>query len=803
MPAIGSTRSKIRSPILLALLTMLLVTAGRAQDSPEPEGAGQKGAATAPNQGRHSLELNFVLNVASDQKALWTTPAQLRLGDAGWLLPLGAFTAGLMASDTSIEKALPTRPTLIKRSQDLSNYGLAALAGATGSFFLFGQATHNDHARETGLLGGEALANTLLDASLLKLATGRERPLQGDGKGQFWQQGRSFPSEHAAAAWSLASVVAQEYPGPLTKLVVYGTASAISASRVVGREHFTSDAVVGSALGWWIGRQVYRAHHDPELDGAQWGTFVRSHEETKPEDMGSPYVPLDGWFYRAFDRLAALGYVQTGFAGMRPWTRMECARLVGEAEQRLQEQALESGEAVRLYRALAQEFALEIARLDGGRNIGAEVESIYARFTGISGAPLSDGYHFGQTITNDYGRPYAEGLNTVTGLSARAEAGPLAFYVRGEHQHAPALAPVLDNVRAAIAANDNIPLLPAAPPSDRNQFRLLDSYVGLGFRGFQISAGRQSLWWGPGRGGPLLLSDNAEPVEMVRISRAFPEKLPGPLSWLGPIRSEFFFGKLEGHQFPPRPFIHGQKLSFKPTPNLELGFSRTVIFAGLPQPLTWGTFFKSFYSTASGSPDPRTKPGDRRGGLDFSYRVPGLRKWLVIYSDSLVDDDLSPLAAPSRAAMNPGIYLPQIPGLPKLDLRVEAVYTDTPGGLSLKGQFIYWEIIYRDSHTNDGNLMGNWIGREGRGVQAWSTYWLSPRSRIQVAYRNGRVTKDFLQGGSYQDFGTSADLLVRPDLSLEASWQYERWDFPLLSPNDNSNFTASVQLVFWPHWRIR
>ena len=789
--------------VFLPLLSTVLVTSGRAQDSPGPQETTQPSVPTVSNRARRSPEGVFVLNVLSDQKTLWTTPSQLRLEDAGWLLPLGAFTAGLIASDTSIEKRLPNSSTLIQRSRDLSNYGLAALAGATGSFFVSGYATHNDHARETGLLGAEALANSLLDTSLLQLATGRQRPLQGNGKGQFWQQGRSFPSDHAAAAWSLASIVAQEYPGPLTRFVAYGTASAISASRVVGREHFASDTAVGSALGWWMGRQVYHARHDPELEGAEWGTFVRSREQTKPEDMGSPYVPLDGWFYRAFDRLAALGYLQTGFAGSRPWTRMECARLLREAEQRLAEDGLEGGEAVGLYRALAQEFAPELARWDGARNLGAEVESIYARLMGISGTPLSDGYHFGQTIANDYGRPYAEGLNSVTGLSARAEAGPLAFYVRGEYQHAPALAPVPESVRAAIAANDNIPMLPQAAPSVRNQIRLLDSYVGLGFKGFQVSAGRQSLWWGPGQGGPLLLSDNAEPVDMLRISRAFPEKLPGILSWLGPVRSEFFFGKLEGHQFPPRPFMHGQKISFKPTPNLELGFSRTVVFAGVPQPLTWGTFFKSFFSTSSGSPDPRQKPGARLGGLDFSYRVPGLRKWLVFYNDSMIHDDPSPLADPRRAAMNPGIYLPQIPKLSKLDLRVEAVYTDPPGGPSLRGQFIYWEFIYRDFYTNGGNLMGNWIGREGRGLQVWSTYWLSPRSTIQVAYRDARVTKDFLQGGSYQDFDTSAELLVRPDLSLQASWQYERWDFPLLASNTNSNFTASAQLVFRPHWRVR
>jgi membrane-associated phospholipid phosphatase len=793
----------IRDSVLLAFLAMFLITTCRAQGSAAWEETKPQYPAAGLNRDRHSPERAFILNIASDQKALWTSPRHIRVEDAHWLLPLGAFSAGLIASDTSIEKVLPASPSLLKHSQDLAKYATASVGTAAGALYLWGLATQNDHARETGLLSGEALTNVLIDTSFLKFSTGRQRPLEDNGRGRFWRGGRSFPSDHAAAAWSIASVVAHEYPGPLTKLIAYGSASAVSATRVLAREHFTSEAVIGSALGWWVGRQVYRARHNPELDGAEWGTFARTSEGTKPEDMGSPYVPLDAWVYPVFDRLAALGFVQTGFAGMRPWTRLECARLVQEAGSLIEQQGLESAEGLRLYRELAQEFAREAAFWEGARNHGAEVESIYTRATGISGPPLIDGYHFGQTLANDFGRPYAQGFNTVSGVSAFAQAGSLAFYFRGEYQHAAAPAPVPDRVRATIAGNDQIPLLPAPTSSDANRFRLLDSYVSFGFKGFQISAGRQNLWWGPGRAGPLLLSDNAEPVNMVRISRTSPRKLPSILSWLGPVRSEFFFGKLEGHQSPPRPFIHGQKFSFKPTPNLEFGFSRTVIFAGLPQPLTWGTFLDSFFSGTAGNPDPRKKPGDRRGGFDFSYRIPGLRKWLTLYNDSLVEDDPSPLANPRRAAMNPGLYLAQVPRLPKLDLRVEAVYTDVPTPQSQHGDFIYWEFIYRDSHTNHGNLMGNWIGREGKGVQAWSTYWLSPRSTIQFNYRNAHVAKDFLQGGSYRDFGVISELRLRADLSVRTSLQYERWKFPLLSPNGNKNIAASVQVVFSPHWRTK
>src|SRR5207245_6205405 len=103
--------------------------------------------------------------------------------------------------------------------------------------------------------------------------------------------GNSFASEHSALAWSIASVLAHEYPGPFSKLAAYGLASAVTLTRVTSKQHFASDAVVGSALGWYFGRQVYRAHHDPELGGAAWGTFSLGADNGRqpPRNMASPY----------------------------------------------------------------------------------------------------------------------------------------------------------------------------------------------------------------------------------------------------------------------------------------------------------------------------------------------------------------------------------------------------------------------------------------------------------------------------------------------------------------------------------
>ena len=172
---------------------------------------------------------------------------------------------------------------------------------------------------------------------------------------------------------------------------------AISIPRVEGKRHFPADALVGSGTGWLAGWQAYRAHHNSELGGGAAEDLSDSPQtatDRMPSAMGSPYVPLDSWIYPLLDRLAALGLFDDAILGMKPWTRLECARLVSEAGDRLQDAGAET-EAGRLYDSLQREFSPELSLLGGGSNNSAHLESIYARATQISGPPLTDGYHFG------------------------------------------------------------------------------------------------------------------------------------------------------------------------------------------------------------------------------------------------------------------------------------------------------------------------------------------------------------------------------------------------------------------------
>jgi hypothetical protein len=795
-----------------------------------------------------------------DQKWFWTSPLRLREENLLWFVPFAAGTAVVIGSDKAIERKLPQSTSLINRSQTFSDAGMAAfVAGSAGAYFL-GWYSHNDHLRETGLLSSEAILGSLAEVEVIKGITGRERPLEDNGRGRWLQGGSSFPSIHSAVAWSSATVIASEYPGWLSKLLAYGGATAVSVTRVTGRQHFASDALVGSALGLYNGYHVLSratANGERQSEMDRLGTFERSPETRESgrrtsKNMGSPYVPLDSWVYPAFDRLIAFGYAKSGFAGLRPWTRMECARLLAETEEGMgmalppsaagsgspappsQGKGKKESEARSIYSALNLEFARERALLEnGGRNLSAQAESVYTRVTGISGQPLTDGYHFGQTIINDFGRPYQEGFNNVTGVSGSATAGPVVFYLRGEYQHAPSAPALPLTARQWIAQVDQgLPILPPnSPVSATDRFEFLDSYAGVTVANWELSFGRQSLWWGPGLGGPMMFSDNAEPITMLRLNRVSPFKLPSILGWLGPMRVEVFLGQLTGSEFVlnqtglvgqwgqslnPQPYIHGEKFSFKPTPNFEVGFSRTTIYGGPGYPFTLDTFARSLFSGSNEVAGGATKPGDRRAGLDFTYRIPKLRNWLTFYADGFTDDEFSPIAYPDRSVWHAGLYAARVPGIPKLDLRAEGVYTDNPIGGAVGPGFYYNNGTWRTGYRNAGNLMGSWIGRAGQGAQAWATYHFTPKNDVQVYFRHQKVSSNWIQpplpsapnigaleGGTLADFWVRADYWVRPRISITGSMQYEKWTFPVLAATQQSNIATTVQLTYWPSQHSR
>jgi len=178
-----------------------------------------------------------------------------------WDIGVTAVTAGLIATDRRASGALS--PTDRNVSLHISDAGLYGTIGSLGAFYVSGLATDNAHAKETGILGAEAVANCEVLYGVLQYATGRERPLEGHGSGRFWQNnalGSSFPSGHSIATWTAASVIAHEYPNRWVQILAYGTAGAVSITRYSSMQHFPADVFVGGALGYFVGQHIFRSH---------------------------------------------------------------------------------------------------------------------------------------------------------------------------------------------------------------------------------------------------------------------------------------------------------------------------------------------------------------------------------------------------------------------------------------------------------------------------------------------------------------------------------------------------------------
>jgi hypothetical protein len=204
-------------------------------------------------------------NILFDQAAIWTSPARLRDSNVAGPALLAVATAVLITTDHQVMASeVPTNTTLNHHAVTASTALVGGFVAAPVLIYGTGRAHKDAHATETGILSGEAMVDSLAVNEVLKVIALRERPAVDDARGRFFQTSvgfnSSFPSNHCVVAWSSAAVLTSEYNGPLTKIAAYGLATGVSAARVLGRQHFPSDVLVGSAIGWMIGRYVVRRH---------------------------------------------------------------------------------------------------------------------------------------------------------------------------------------------------------------------------------------------------------------------------------------------------------------------------------------------------------------------------------------------------------------------------------------------------------------------------------------------------------------------------------------------------------------
>ena len=464
----------MRLSLVLILLLSLTAPLLLGQQSPAPANPQPQDSQPLPDGTvSHPNESKFFLHLAEDQKNIWTSPFRLQPEDAKWLVPVTGITTGLFVTDPQSSYAM--RLNNFHALNVFSDVGVGSALGMTGAMYFWGHLAHNERARETGVLATEAIINSIAVDYALKGITGRERPLQANYQNIFFHGGTSFPSDHAAVTWAFASIVAQEYPHPAAEIAAYGLATGVSLARAASDQHFLSDVFIGGLLGYQVGRQIYKQRHNPNIDD-DLKIVAEQTSAPRPTNLASVYVPLDNWVYPAMERLIGFGYIDTAFIGIRPWTRMACAHMLIDMNSKVEYHTDIPPQVLQLKKALDTEFAPEIAAWDGRPTESLQLDSVYTRFTDIAGTPLNDSYHFGQTLINDYGRPYGQGLNNITGFTGSANDGRFAFNVDAEYQYAPSIPAYPLSVRQVIANVDLNPVQPANPVPATNGLQFLNTY---------------------------------------------------------------------------------------------------------------------------------------------------------------------------------------------------------------------------------------------------------------------------------------------------------------------------------------
>ena len=207
-------------------------------------------------------------NLISDQERIWSFPARLVQGQS-WISTTAVLgtTAGLVALD-------PTEAAYFHRTSTfhgLNNIltGNATIMGtiaAPVSLYAIGLIRKDSKMQRTALLAGEAVADAEIVTTVFKDATRRVRPAGIPAGGNFsdsWFESGgsplrgngSFPSGHAIAAFSIATVIARRYGNHRwVPYAAYGLAAVVGFSRLSLSAHFLSDVFMGGALGYSISR---------------------------------------------------------------------------------------------------------------------------------------------------------------------------------------------------------------------------------------------------------------------------------------------------------------------------------------------------------------------------------------------------------------------------------------------------------------------------------------------------------------------------------------------------------------------
>jgi capsule assembly protein Wzi len=481
--------------------------------------------------------------------------------------------------------------------------------------------------------------------------------------------------------------------------------------------------------------------------------------------FASANIPLDSPIYFYLEKLAGFGLVTGDVRGIRPYSRLEAARLLVEAEDNLAQRPadaplLAQEITARLHELLPREHLL--ARAPAGQPwFDYELLSSFRlRYGYLRGAPRSferpvhdpggDGFFgigAGLRPDNPYPSPVQQHGSEGTPLLENNEG--LRFHAGSNYETRFSSEAYFGGFAAALVE----PLLSYSAGDGSPRARLNKGYVKLGGAGLELEVGRDANWLGLGHRGAITLTDNARNFDMVKLSSPEPIRL----RYVGDIKYAFIFSRFDrtvvnGQE--RQPYFFAGKLSVKPVKNFEAGLNLGRQQGGPGVHNSLGSTFRGLYG---GTDDDNS---NSLAGFELRLRLPFLRHTEIYAEDSFED-------MPSVESYLAGFYIPRLSESGRDDLRFEYFRGN---------RILYTNHTFPEGYLYRGLPIGHSQGGATEDFFVRYSHWFSPRNSVALEYLHtsrgtlGRVPVD--AAGSFKADG------VMQAIERKNAWR-AFWNLPL------------------------
>jgi hypothetical protein len=436
----------------------------------------------------------------------------------------------------------------------------------------------------------------------------------------------------------------------------------------------------------------------------------------------SIFIPVEDETYYLLCRLEAVGVIESGILMTRPMSHKEMVRLIREAEKNSKNKSpfIQS-----LVESLKEKFKDEMEDL----KFIKPLESPYFEY----------GYSDSKDLTLNYnnnGYIFDKGSNIRAGLVSKAEFGWLSFYFNPEVRY---------------SENETV-------------LKLKRGYGVIQVLGLDLLIGKDSQWWGPGYHGGLLLTNNAEPMTMIKLTNSQPLLLPWILRYIGPLKFITFVTRLEkNREGIPEPYLWGMRLNFKPLPYFEFGASRTILLGGKGRSEDLRTWWKAFIGKTED--ESTSMSGDQKAGYDLKLTLPFKFQPVQVYLEAAGEDNADTSIIPTHWAYVTGLYLPGILGFERIDLKVE--YGSTKN--KWYRHYLYGHYQYK------GMIIGHHMGRDSTDTFAEISYLFPERNgKLSIFYDREKHRLYSDEMGRKDEIGFKSTFRLIDNIDIKLSYGYAR-----------------------------